>query len=158
MLSLYQGRLVTQKVAILRDYAPNDIIFCFAGDIRQVFANLIGNSLDALRGEGILTLRTRFSKHWKHGAAGLRVTVADSGCGMSEATRRRIFEAFYTTKTATGTGLGLWVSDEIIRNHKGHVHVKSSEKPGKSGTAFSVFFPAADENADRKAIKTVAAS
>ena len=149
VLNLYQGRLATQKVVILRDYAPNDKIFCFAGDLRQVFANLIGNALDALRGEGILTLRTRFSQHWQHGAPGLRVMVADTGCGMSEATRRRIFEAFFTTKATTGTGLGLWVSEEIIRNHKGHVHVKSCEKPGKSGTVFSIYFPTGEGDAER---------
>lgn len=150
VLSLYQGRLATQKVVIIRDYAPEDTIFCFAGDIRQVFANLIGNALDALRGEGILTLRTRFSQHWKHGVPGLRVMVADTGCGMSAAVRKRIFEAFFTTKTATGTGLGLWVSDEIIRNHKGHVYIKSSEKPGKSGTVFSIYFPIGERNTERK--------
>ena len=149
VLSLYQGRLVTQKVVILRDFAPDDKIFCFAGDMRQVFANLIGNALDALRGEGILTLRTRFSQHWKHGGPGLRVMVADTGCGMSETTRQRIFEAFFTTKTATGTGLGLWISDEIIRNHKGHVHVKSSERAGNSGTVFSIFFPTGKGQAER---------
>ena len=142
VLSLYQGRLSTQKVEILRDFASDDKIFCFAGDMRQVFANLIGNALDALRGHGRLLLRTRFSRHRRSGEKGLRVTIADTGCGMSEATRHRIFEAFFTTKTATGTGLGLWVSDEIIRNHKGTVSVRSSERPGRSGTVFSVFLPA----------------
>ncbi len=141
VLSLYQGRLATQKVQIVRRFAPNDRILCFAGDMRQVFANLIGNALDALRGQGRLVLRTSFSRHWQTGARGLRVTIADTGCGMSEATRQRIFEAFFTTKPATGTGLGLWVSEEIIRNHKGSVRVKSSEQAGRSGTVFSIFFP-----------------
>jgi len=141
VLSLYQGRMSTQKVVIVRDFAENDGITCFAGDMRQVFANLIGNALDALRGEGTLMLRTHLSHHWMTGAPGLRVVIADTGCGMSDATRQRIFEAFFTTKMATGTGLGLWVSEEIIRNHKGTVRVKSSEVPGRSGTVFSIFFP-----------------
>jgi signal transduction histidine kinase len=143
VLSLYQGRLATQKIAIRRDFAPGDNVLCFAGDMRQVFANLIGNALDAMRGEGTLYLRTRRTIDWKTGAKGLRVVIADTGCGMSEATRQRIFEAFFTTKAATGTGLGLWVSEEIIRNHKGTVRVRSSEKPGRSGTVFSIFFPIA---------------
>ena len=141
VLSLYQGRLATQKITIVRQFAPKDNILCFAGDMRQVFANLIGNALDAMRGQGTLTVRTRVSRHWKTGIEGLRVTIADTGCGMDEPTRQRIFEAFFTTKLATGTGLGLWVSDEIIRNHKGTVRVRSSEKPGGSGTVFSMFFP-----------------
>ena len=141
VLSLYQGRLATQKITIVREFAPKDAILCFAGDMRQVFANLIGNALDAMKGQGTLTLRTRMSHHWQTGVEGLRVTIADTGCGMDEATRQRIFEAFFTTKLATGTGLGLWVSEEIIRNHKGTVRVRSSEEPGNSGTVFSMFFP-----------------
>ena len=141
VLSLYQGKLATQKIKIVREFAEDDRVLCFAGDMRQVFANLIGNALDAMRGEGTLFLRTRLTHHARTGQKGIRVTIADTGCGMSKATRQRIFEAFFTTKTATGTGLGLWVSDEIIRNHKGSVRVRSSEKPDSSGTVFNVFFP-----------------
>jgi signal transduction histidine kinase len=67
--------------------------------------------------------------------------VADNGCGMSPETQRSIFDAFFTTKGATGTGLGLWVSHEIIHNHHGTIHVRSRETPGHSGTVFSVFLP-----------------
>ena len=66
--------------------------------------------------------------------------VADTGCGMSAATQHRVFEAFFTTKSATGTGLGLWVSEEIIRKHSGSVRVKSRTGVG-SGTFFLLFFP-----------------
>jgi len=71
--------------------------------------------------------------------------VADNGCGMTQATRLRIFEPFFTTKETTGTGLGLWVSSEIIAKHKATVRVASrpvgvaSGKP--SGTVFMLFFP-----------------
>jgi signal transduction histidine kinase len=112
--------------------------------MRQVFANLVGNALDALSGQGDLWLRTRFATDCKTGQAGLRVTVADNGCGMSEATQRGLFEAFFTTKPATGTGLGLWVSLEIIRNHAGRVRVRSSEVTPHRGTVFALFFPLGD--------------
>jgi signal transduction histidine kinase len=71
--------------------------------------------------------------------------VADNGCGMTEATRLRIFEPFFTTKESTGTGLGLWVSSEIIVKHNATVRVVSRAAGAadgrKSGTVFMVFFP-----------------
>jgi signal transduction histidine kinase len=141
VVSLFQGRMATRHVKLHRRYAEQDGMVCFAGDMRQVFANLIGNALDAIGGEGEIWLRTRRSMDWKTGRPGLRVVVADNGGGMSEETRHSVFEPFFTTKPATGTGLGLWVSEEIIRNHHGSVRVRSSERVGRSGTIFSLFFP-----------------
>jgi signal transduction histidine kinase len=67
------------------------------------------------------------------------VTVADTGTGISKANRSHIFRPFFTTKEAVGTGLGLWVSHEIVRKHSGRIRLRSME--GK-GTVFSVFLPA----------------
>jgi signal transduction histidine kinase len=144
VVSLYQGRMATRRVEVVRRFTKDDEMMCFAGDMRQVFANLIGNALDAISGKGKIWLRTRRSVDWKSGHPGLRVCVADNGAGMSEETRRSVFEPFFTTKPATGTGLGLWVSEEIIRNHEGTVRVRSSERAGRSGTVFSMFFPVVD--------------
>ena len=74
---------------------------------------------------------------------GVRIFVADNGYGMDENVRRHIFEPFFTTKEVTGTGLGLWVSAEIIQKHSGTVAVRSrSISEGKtSGTVFMLFFP-----------------
>ena len=71
------------------------------------------------------------------------VDTADNGYGMDENVRRHIFEPFFTTKEVTGTGLGLWVSAEIIQKHSGTVAVRSrSINEGKtSGTVFMLFFP-----------------
>jgi signal transduction histidine kinase len=144
VVSLFQGRLATRQVAVERRFAEDDTLLCFAGDMRQVFANLVGNALDAIPAEGKIWLRTSRSTDWKTGRSGLRVCVADNGGGMSEETRKSLFEPFFTTKPATGTGLGLWVSDEIIRNHKGTVRVRSSTAAGRSGTIFMMFFPGMD--------------
>jgi signal transduction histidine kinase len=146
VISLFQGRMATRHVAVARDYAPDDIILCFAGDMRQVFANLIGNAIDAMPIHGELRLRTRRSRDWRTGRDGLRVIVADNGSGMSRQTLRNLFEPFFTTKPTTGTGLGLWVSEEIVRSHKGSIRPRSSQQPGRSGTTFNLFFPAAPPN------------
>jgi len=141
VLSLFQGRLNGAPVRVHRRFDREDAICCLAGDMRQVFANLIGNALDALQRKGDLWLRTRRGHNHRTGEPGVRVVVADNGSGMSANTLKNLFEAFYTTKPSTGTGLGLWVSEGIIHNHGGCVRVRSSQAPGRSGTVFSVFFP-----------------
>jgi signal transduction histidine kinase len=69
------------------------------------------------------------------------VVIADTGNGIGPEMKSRIFDAFFTTKGQTGTGLGLWISADIIQKHSGTVRVKSRVDPGKSGTVFSIFLP-----------------
>ncbi len=144
VVSLYQVRLNTLGILVERDYDPAMDLYCFAGEVRQVLANLVGNAIDATTGGGRLLLRARRSRNWKDPSQqGVRITVADTGLGMEDEVRERIFEAFFTTKNMTGTGLGLWVSHEIILKHHGLVHVRSrpASGGGPSGTVFQVFFP-----------------
>ena len=140
VLTLFQGRIGGANIAIDRQYRTDRKIVASAGDLRQVFANLVSNALDASSPGGKIVIRLRDARD-SSGRDGVRVTVADAGVGMSEETRRRIFEPFFTTKSATGTGLGLWVSSEILRNHHAQVRVRSSQSPDYRGTIFSIFFP-----------------
>jgi signal transduction histidine kinase len=107
-----------------------------AGEIRQVISNLLTNAIDASRPKGMVRVRT--SRVTLNGCGYTRITVADAGAGISTVNRSRIFEPFFTTKKSVGTGLGLWVSSEIIQKHKGKILLRSVE--GK-GTVFSVFLP-----------------
>jgi PAS domain S-box-containing protein len=144
VLRLHQGRLRNLGIAVERKYDSNTNLYCFAGELRQVFANLIGNAIDAMPGGGRLVLRARRSRDWSDPSKlGVRFQVADTGSGMTPEVRKRIFEPFFTTKEVTGTGLGLWVSSEIVAKHKGSMRVRShSEKlGGRSGTIFELFFP-----------------
>ena len=144
VLSLYHGRLNTLGIHVEREFDPELDLFCFAGELRQVFANLIGNAVDATAAGGRLIVRARRSRNWKDGGHyGVRFVIADTGTGMDAATRERIFEAFFTTKEVIGTGLGLWVSHEIIVKHRGFVHVRSRTAEGgkTSGTVFAVHIP-----------------
>ena len=159
VLSLYHGRLHALNIQVERDYETAVDLFCFAGEIRQVFANLVGNSIDATSAGGRLLVRARRSRNWKDPAqAGVRFVVADTGAGMEPAVRERFFEAFFTTKEVLGTGLGLWVSHEIIVKHRGLVHVRSrTAAQGKtSGTVFQLFIPD-DPNLAAPARQTTAA-
>jgi signal transduction histidine kinase len=144
VLSLYQGRFNSLNVHVERDYDPELDLFCFAGEIRQVFANLVGNSVDASTAGGKLTVRARRSRNWKDPQqTGIRFTLADTGAGMAPEVLDRAFDAFFTTKEVTGTGLGLWVSVEIVAKHHGTIRARSRvASPGKdSGTVFQFFIP-----------------
>ena len=109
--------------------------------MRQVFMNLITNAVDAMAEGGKLTVRVRCSSNAETGEPMIRVTIADTGTGMNAQTQKRLFEPFYTTKGVAGTGLGLWVTDEIVRKHKGSIQVRSCQVPGRSGTTFILRFP-----------------
>ncbi len=146
IITLHLGRIQTLQVDLRRDYDRTLQLFCFAGELRQLFANFISNALDAMTPDGG-RLVVRIHAATLKGIAGIRVSVADTGSGITQEARRHIFEPFFTTKEATGTGLGLWVSEQIIRKHHGTVRVRS-RATGHTGTVFSIFFPATGVEAD----------
>jgi PAS domain S-box-containing protein len=144
ILTLHSGRIHTLRVEVTRRYGNDVDLYCLSGALRQVFANLITNALDALNGGGQLLIRAGQSHCWKDGRPGVRVVVADTGSGIPAEVRSRIFEPFFTTKLATGTGLGLWVTQDIMDKHQGTIVVRSRcDTPQKngSGTVFMLFFP-----------------
>src|SRR6266702_6061628 len=90
---------------------------------------------------GRLRLRVRPSMDWRSSSPGVRITIADTGSGISPEARKRIYDPFFTTKGPVGTGLGLWISAGILAKHHGSMHVRSSQRPGAGGTAFTLIFP-----------------
>ena len=149
VLSLYHGRVEALDIRLERRYDPRLTLFCFDAEIRQVVANLVANAIDALAAAGgRLIVRAQPSRNWRNRQkGGIRFVVADSGSGIPAVVREHIFEPFFTTKDATGTGLGLWVTQEIVRKHRGLIQVRSrsadeGERSHKrSGTVFQVFIP-----------------
>ena len=139
--SIYKSRLTAEHVEIRRDYRDPVLIRCYASELRQVFANFIGNAFDAIRQGGTIVLRARETVHPSTGEPGVRVTVADSGHGMDHKTLQRISEPFFTTKGMNGTGLGLWISRDILKKHHGMLKVRSRQVGSFSGTVFSIFLP-----------------
>ncbi len=149
VLALMDSRLRQMRVTVVRDFRANPRIFAHEGEIRQVLANLVSNALDAVGEDGSIVVRTSSARDWKRDRLGMAITVADDGIGMDEATRKRIFEPFFSTKGATGTGLGLWVSHEIAGKHQGRIRLRSREKMQgqRGGTVFRFFLPALDDGA-----------
>jgi signal transduction histidine kinase len=102
------------------------------GELRQVISNLLANGIDALSDGGTMHIRvSRFSDR-------VQLTMADNGCGIRAENLKRIFEPFFTTKEAYGTGLGLWVTQELVRKHNGVIKVRSCND---KGTVFRLTFP-----------------
>ncbi|MGH9588680.1 MAG: ATP-binding protein [Acidobacteriaceae bacterium] len=140
VLTLYEARLRTNSINVVRDFYDIPGITVFEGEVRQVIANLVGNAIDAMASQrsGKLQLRTASAREWSTGREGISITVADTGSGMDRKIARRIFEPFFSTKDDTGTGLGLWVSMEIIEKHHGSIRLRT--RPDH-GTVFRIFIP-----------------
>ncbi|WP_263384695.1 PAS domain-containing sensor histidine kinase [Granulicella arctica] len=157
-LGLYQGRLANSHITLHLQHRLASPVTCYEGDIRQVLNNLIGNAIDSMRTGGRLIVRTSNSRCWRTYEPGVRITIADTGHGMSSQTRQRIFEAFYTTKGMNGTGLGLWISFGIVEKHHGRLQVFSSTREGRSGTVFSLFLPTQSATPDSESTISLAAA
>jgi PAS domain S-box-containing protein len=146
VLGIYHSRLHNLGISVERRDRVSQPVLCFEGEIRQVVSNLVGNAMDALSGScpaggGCLFVRTREARNWATGAPGVVLTVADTGPGMSPETLQKIAEPFFTTKGINGTGLGLWISKDIVSRHQGTFSVRSSQSPVHPGTVFTVFLP-----------------
>jgi PAS domain S-box-containing protein len=143
ILKLYHGRFMNCGVEVKTRFVSGTQVLCLENEIRQVLSNLIANALDAMRTGGRLLLRSHDVRAEDGTLAGIRITVADDGHGMSGETIKRIFEPFFTTKDLNGTGLGLWISAEIVQRHEGRLSVRSGDGAERHGTVFGLFLPCA---------------
>jgi signal transduction histidine kinase len=134
VVHLAEREIEAQGVALELDLAPAlPPVMAHADAIQQVLANLVDNALDAMPGGGALRVSTRAD------GEGVEVAVEDTGVGIAEEHLPHIFEAFYTTKPGVrGIGLGLFVSEGIIRGHRGRLGV---EKRAGGGSRFVVWLP-----------------
>ena len=143
VFEFYSFRAANSRISLNVKIQTEQKAFGNAGELRQVISNLLANSLDACNAGDAICVRVRSSLNLREEVLpGVRMVVADTGCGISPENLKSIFEPFFTTKKDTGTGLGLWVSRELIEKHRGRLSVRSSIAPRRSGTVFSVFLPA----------------
>ncbi|RZU39442.1 hybrid sensor histidine kinase/response regulator [Edaphobacter modestus] len=146
VLALLEPRFRQLDIQIVRDLRAEPTLLAHDGELRQVLANLIGNAIDAVGQGGRITIRSRPTRDWKHDRRGVSLSIADNGIGMEPSVRDHIFEAFFSTKGITGTGLGLWISREIITKHQGSIHVRSRQATlgARGGTIFRILLPTHD--------------
>ncbi len=142
VLALYDRKLRFKKLSVKKRFSQDTEICGFPGEIRQILANLVVNAIDAMRPEGRMRIKISPVREWSDSRrAGVRFTILDDGPGIPPAQLQKIFEPFYTTKKDVGTGLGLWLTQNLVRKHNGTIRVRTTTAPARSGTAFSIFFP-----------------
>ena len=151
VLELYAPKIRQSGVEVdfRRDGACS--ITAFPGELRQVFSNLIVNAVDAMPGGGKLRIRVRPSSNRRSQQHGVRLVVADTGSGIPRDHLIHLFEPFFTTKGEKGTGLGLWVSRDIISKHDGTIHIRTAFGARKNGTCFSIFLPTESASVKKRA-------
>ena len=143
LLFLYEKRLEVRGIRVVRQYKYDGEITALAGEVRQVLSNLISNAVDAMPTGGSLCIRISKSHEWnKSLQPGVRITILDSGSGIPLPARKKLFEPFFTTKADVGTGLGLWITKNIVEKHHGSIRFLSRTAPNDHGTAFSIYLPA----------------
>jgi PAS domain S-box-containing protein len=140
VLAAYDGRIEKGQIAVHRDFSEVVPLAAFPSELRQVFSNLVLNAIEAISGPGNIFIRVRHG-HDGQEREGIRVTVADDGCGIPAENMPQIFEPFFSTKDSKGTGLGLWVSQGIVQKHQGSLRVRSRTDEVRHGTCCSVFLP-----------------
>jgi signal transduction histidine kinase len=137
-VTLFRGKLrerqIRERIKVERAFG-----YCCEGEVRQALVNLIGNAVDAMREGG--NLRIHVLPVSLNGVEYARLTVADTGGGIRKEIRHNLFKQFFTTKGSGGTGLGLWLTRDIVEKNGGKLRFRSrTEAP--SGTVFTIYLPA----------------
>lgn len=140
VIDLLQSKMASTQVLVEKECDDLLQITGSFGELQQVIANLMLNSLDALGEDGRVTLKASSSKDPLDARSRIRFTIADNGKGISASVLPRVFEPFFTTKGSVGNGLGLWVCKQIIEKHGGAIGVRSRTSM-PHGTTFSIVLP-----------------
>jgi two-component system, NtrC family, sensor kinase len=141
VLELQARNIQQQGVILEKRYLTNAAIEGFPGEFRQVFMNLIANAIQAMPDGGKLRIVVREHIDPTNHRKGISVSFCDTGSGVKPEHARHLFEPFYTTKAAKGTGLGLWISKGIVQKYDGSIHFRSISRFGRPATCFRVTLP-----------------
>jgi two-component system, NtrC family, sensor kinase len=144
VLALNNREVVDKNLQVIKEWQEPVKIQAFPAQLRQVFSNLVRNAIEA--SHRYAKIRIKISKctlYREPREPGARVTISDDGVGIQPENLHKIFDAFFTTKELKGSGIGLWLSATIVQEHRGQIQLRSSTKPGRSGTCLSVILPEA---------------
>jgi signal transduction histidine kinase len=135
-LRIHQKTIEAKKIHVVKNLPESLKARVYSGEILQLVSNLVANALDALPLEGTLWLKLRKRRDQVH------LVVADNGHGIPYEVVAQAFQPFFTTKGDRGTGIGLSLSRKVVDHHHGEIRLRSSVRPGKSGTMFKITLPA----------------
>src|SRR4029077_7413852 len=142
VLAVYEGKFRYKGLMIDRQIEPGLTIYTSQGELKQVLSNLVANAIDASHDRGKIIIRARASRHFQSGHHGIRITIADNGAGIPSRHKAKVFVPFFTTKKEVGTGLGLWITKDLLEKRGGHIRFRSSVS-SPSGTVMSIYLPLA---------------
>lgn len=134
ILSIYRKRFEAREISLSRALGSETKAYIMVGEIKQVIANLVSNAIDACSERGEIAVRVLSN------GTQIRIEVEDDGHGIDADHLPHIFEPFFSTKKDVGTGLGLWVSKEIVDRHRGRIEVETRPMR-QQGTLFRVTLP-----------------
>ncbi len=140
-IRIHQQTIEKKSIHLVLEFPDGLVAEVYTGEMLQVVSNLIVNALDALSPNGVLRLRLRRRE------GKVEFVIADNGHGIPPDQGEAIFQPFFTTKVDRGTGLGLALSKRIIERHRGVIRVRSSVRPGRTGTIFKISLPLGNEEA-----------
>jgi len=140
VLSIYERKFKYKAVKIERRIEPGLTICAMQGELKQILSNLIANAIDASNRGGRVIIGAKKTHDYHTGSSGIRITIADTGSGIDESSRARLFAPFFTTKKEVGTGLGLWLTKDLLEKKGGSIRFRTrSARP--SGTVMRVYLP-----------------
>jgi signal transduction histidine kinase len=141
VLELQSRHFQVSGIQVEKLYQTEARLFGFPMELKQVFLNLIANAVQAMPTGGRLRLRVRDYVDVRTETSGICVYVGDTGSGIDAQHAKQLFEPFFSTKAAKGTGLGLWISKGIVQKYEGTIHFRSVRMASASATCFRVFLP-----------------
>ena len=158
VLTIFRRRCELLSITVERDYTPGLRIDIYEHELRQVVTNLVSNAIDALGSKSLTPepgthRRIRVQTIPYHDT--VIILVEDNGLGIEPDNQSQVFDAFFTTKAETGTGIGLWVTRELVEKNYGHISLASGDLTDGYKTRFRVEFPAAQPALEPEPASTV---
>jgi len=136
-LTLLESQIRNKEAQVTCNLPTNSTVEGFPAELRQVFTNLLYNSLDAISQGGTILIECTTPDTEKV----VCVAIADNGHGIAKENLPRLFQPLFTTKGLDGTGLGLWVCKGIMEKHGGSIEAKSGDTTGSAGATFTIILP-----------------
>jgi signal transduction histidine kinase len=139
VLTVYNSRLTSTGITVDLQFNHLQKLVASKGEMLQIFSNVIANAIDAMRQGGSLKISTR--QVISTSGDGIQIIIRDNGTGIKQEHLEKIFEPFFTTKGDLGTGIGLWVTRQLVEKRGGQISVASGTEQGNSGTSITIFIP-----------------
>jgi PAS domain S-box-containing protein len=137
-ITIYEPRCAAAGIEIRRSLNSSKAVLLRRGEMMQVISNLIANSIYAMPTGGVLAISV---EDMQESEDGIRLTIQDDGVGIAADDLPKVFDAFFTTRTTVGTGIGLFVAKQFVEGHGGRIDIESRNRPEDHGTSVRVFLP-----------------